>query len=101
MSTQKEEPILEDVRDKLQRILSYTYAIDEDIDNLHYRLDKNLASDLPHSDAKTEPTPLVPNLRFDMNKLADKSLETLESIMQNIASFKNKMVDLRTKAAHP
>ena len=101
MSTQKEEPILEDVRDKLQRILSYTYAIDEDIDNLHYRLDKNLASDQPHLEAKTESTLPTPNLRFDMNKLADKSLETLESIMKNIASFKNKMVNLRTKAAHP
>ena len=101
MGETQREPILEDIKSQLETITSLTREICEQIDNLHYRLDKDLTSDKPRECEKVAAEKPTPNLRFDMYKLANISISNLESIVKNIVSFKAKMVDLRTKADHP
>ena len=76
------EPVLEDTREKLERLVRLSERVSEQIDLIHTILDKDLRSEIKAKE--TKPEECLKNLRFDMPKLATIVEQTLESSIKSL-----------------
>jgi len=87
------EPVLEDVRTKLdtifnlaRRVVIGVSVIDEIID---VDLNAGLNTTIPSEEKSDKQKP--PNLRFDMNNMADNVIAELEEALNNIKQVQSKL----------